>query len=72
MSKSETSVTVGPGFFTLLGLLFIGLKLAEIIDWSWWLVLLPLYGPPLLLLTVIGGVLMLGLFIGFLSALLDR
>ena len=30
-------------FTSLLALLFIGLKLADIIDWSWWLVLLPLY-----------------------------
>ena len=40
------------GFFTLLGLLFIGLKLGKIINWSWWLVLLPLYGPPLFILAV--------------------
>ncbi len=32
------------GFFGALGLLFIGLKLADVIDWSWWLVTLPLYG----------------------------
>jgi hypothetical protein len=35
----------GVGFLPLLGLLFIGLKLAGCIDWSWLLVLLPLYGP---------------------------
>lgn len=38
------------GFFGLLGLLFIGLKLANVISWSWWLVLLPIYGPVILLL----------------------
>lgn len=26
---------------TLLGIMFIGLKLADIIHWSWWLVTLP-------------------------------
>lgn len=31
-------------FLCLLGLLFIGLKLTGYIAWSWWLVLLPLYG----------------------------
>jgi len=36
------------GFFGILGILFIGLKLASVIHWSWWLVLLPLYGPLLL------------------------
>lgn len=32
------------GFMGLLALLFIGLKLTGFINWSWWLVLLPLYG----------------------------
>ena len=31
------------GFFSILGLIFITLKLAGVITWSWWLVLLPLY-----------------------------
>ena len=44
----------GPGFFTLLGLLFIGLKLTGFIDWSWWLVLSPIFaGIALWLLFVI-------------------
>ncbi len=33
------------GFLGLLALIFITLKLCEVIAWSWWLVLLPLYGP---------------------------
>lgn len=32
-------------FLQALGLVFLGLKLAGFIDWSWWLVLLPLYAP---------------------------
>jgi hypothetical protein len=31
------------GFFSLLALIFITLKLLGYIDWSWWLVLLPAY-----------------------------
>ncbi len=31
-------------WLSALGVLFVGLKLAEIITWSWWLVLLPFYG----------------------------
>lgn len=31
-------------FFAALTLLFVTLKLVGIIGWSWWLVLLPLYG----------------------------
>lgn len=33
-----------PKFLSILGLIFITLKLTSVINWSWWLVLLPLYG----------------------------
>lgn len=33
----------GPGFLSLLALLFIGLKLTDHIDWSWWWVLAPVW-----------------------------
>lgn len=33
-------------FFGLLAILFIGLKLTSVIDWPWWCVLSPLWGPP--------------------------
>ena len=35
----------GPGFATLLAILFIGLKLTGHITWSWWWVLAPLWLP---------------------------
>jgi hypothetical protein len=41
--------------FGILGLIFVTLKLAEIgavASWSWWLVLLPFYGPVALVLTL--------------------
>jgi len=38
------------GFFSLLALIFITLKLLGYIDWSWWLVLLPAYGGLVILL----------------------
>lgn len=44
MSNNNSTVTSGGvGLFGLLGVLFIGLKLTDNIDWSWWLVLLPFY-----------------------------
>jgi hypothetical protein len=42
----------GIGLFGLLGVAFIILKLCGVIDWSWWLVLLPLYGPLALVLVI--------------------
>ena len=38
------------GFFSLLALIFVTLKLLGYIDWSWWLVLLPAYGGLVILL----------------------
>lgn len=40
-------------FFSVLTLIFIVLKLCEVITWSWWLVLLPFYGPVILGLILI-------------------
>ena len=40
-------------FIGLLTILFIGLKLTALIDWSWWFVLMPLYVAPLIALTVL-------------------
>lgn len=45
--------------FGVLGVVFIVLKLVEVIDWSWWLVLLPLYGPlslALIFMIIVGWV----------------
>lgn len=44
MSKS----TGGVSFLGLLAVAFIVLKLAGQVDWSWWWVLAPIWGPALL------------------------
>lgn len=43
-NESKVNVNV-PGFFTLLTILFIGLKLCGVITWSWLWVLSPLWIP---------------------------
>ena len=43
----------GPGVLGLLGVAFIVLILVGVIDWSWWLVTLPLYGPVILLIIIL-------------------
>ena len=43
----------GVTFLGLLAILFIGLRLAGIIDWPWWLVLLPVYGPIVLATAIV-------------------
>ena len=48
------------GFFGLLGLLFIGLKVSNVIAWSWWLVLLPFYGGLVIVLVLLLIAILLG------------
>lgn len=45
MSNTKTTHTGGIGFFGLLGIAFIVLKLCGVIAWSWWWVLAPLWIP---------------------------
>ena len=52
MSK-ESSSSSGIGFFGLLTILFIALKLTHYIDWSWWWVLAPSW-MPLAIIIIIG------------------
>lgn len=56
MSDSKGS-SGGIGFCGLLAILFIGLKLTAVINWSWWLVLPPLWAPLPIVLAVCGVVL---------------
>ena len=46
------------GICSVLGLIFVTLKLTGVIAWSWWWVLLPFYGGVALLLAIlaVGGV----------------
>lgn len=55
MKQIEVSST-GIGFWGLLGVVFITLKLlgiTEVAEWSWWWVLAPLWGPFALVVGVI-------------------
>ena len=49
----------GVGFLGLLSIAFIVLKLTGVISWSWWWVLLPLWGP-LALIAVMFVLILLG------------
>ena len=57
MSKETTTANGGIGFFGLLAILFIGLKLAGVITWSWWWVLAPIWIPALICTAVLAGIL---------------
>ena len=42
-SGSNLNLTYGINFIEVLAILFIGLKLAGIITWSWWWILSPIW-----------------------------
>jgi len=57
--KTNKQPSNGIGFIGLLTTLFIGLKLTNYINWSWWWVLAPLWAPLALvvgLLAILGTV----------------
>jgi len=64
--ENENS-TRGISFLGLLCIAFIVLKLIGVIDWSWWLILSPIFAIPLIFLSliIIGSVIS---FIAFLIA----
>jgi hypothetical protein len=52
MSDTSYSISSGIGFFGLLAIVFITLKLTNVIAWSWWWVTSPLWLPAAI---VLGG-----------------
>ena len=54
MSTNQTVRTGGVSLCTLLTVAFVILKLCKVIDWSWWWVLAPLWGPWALVFVVVG------------------
>jgi hypothetical protein len=41
--KNKIQASSGIGFNSMLTILFVGLKLGGVIDWSWWWVLSPIW-----------------------------
>lgn len=51
--SNSTASNSGIGVTGLLGVVFIVLKLTGVIDWSWWWVLLPFWGPVAIVLLAV-------------------
>lgn len=54
INKETTSSLVSLNFLEALFLLFLGLKLGNVIDWSWWWVFAPIWVPIALVVVIIG------------------
>lgn len=59
------------GFCGLLAILFIGLKLGHVIDWSWWWVLSPLWLPISIVIAICLGILLFAGFVWMLAVIFD-
>lgn len=57
MDKNKSTNGIGIGM--ILFLIFMTLKLTGDIDWSWWLIALPLYGPILVAILIMGIVVLI-------------
>jgi len=54
MSNKNNNTSSGLGIGMILFLIFMTLKLTGNITWSWWYVTLPLWGPILLAIAIVG------------------
>ena len=62
MSNKSSSGSSGIGFLSILGIVFVVLKLTGNITWSWWLVLLPLYGGVALIVVILLALISIALY----------
>ncbi|CAD5239100.1 putative membrane protein [Klebsiella phage vB_KqP-Goliath] len=70
---NNIEVMIKMGICSVLGLIFVTLKLTGVIAWSWWWVLLPFYGGIALLLAILAaGGMAAAAAIGIKSALKNR
>lgn len=59
MSEKITTNYIGLSFLQVLTIVFVILKLTNVINWSWWFVLMPLWLPIVIVLSVMFFVLLL-------------
>lgn len=53
MAENNSNSGGGVGFFGLMFLIFMTLKLTNVIDWSWWWVTAPLWGGFVLIILIV-------------------
>lgn len=64
--SEEKVIYNGPGVLSTLGIVFVVLKLTGVIDWSWWWVTAPFWGP----LALLVGLVLLILFIAGIAGII--
>lgn len=70
--NTTTSIKISGGLMFPLFLIFLVLKLTNVIDWSWWWVCSPLWLPTVFVLSLVGIFFLVMLIIIILVAIFDR
>lgn len=65
--EKKVNITVGPGASSLLGILFVALKLTGHIDWSWFWVTAPFWIPLAIILGILGFMLIIAIIAAILK-----
>jgi len=75
MSEITNKIHISFPVLSVLGCVFVTLKLCHVIAWSWWWVVLPFYAPALLILTI-GALVLIGALtigaLGFIAKMFAR
>lgn len=72
MENKTQATRGGIGFCGALALLFIGLKLCDKIDWSWWWVTAPLWGPTVLVLAICVAICICGFIVALIEWIKEK
>lgn len=70
--RNSSSSSGGISVLSLLGVVFVTLKLCKVIDWSWWWVTAPFWGGFALLLAILAIAVLVGGIVGVFKRVTSR
>jgi len=71
-NNNQQAITSAFPTFSILGIIFITLKLCHVIDWSWIWVLVPFWGPLAIVMAIAIVFLVVMAFLGVISFFLEK
>jgi len=63
MSENRNVNVGGVGFWGLLFMVFLVLKLTSVVSWSWWWICAPLWVPAVVVLAIVAAIVVLGIIV---------
>jgi hypothetical protein len=72
MAESNVNASRGMGLGSVLFIVFLVLKLCDVITWSWWWVTCPLWAPFIIIPAIFLGIFVIGAIIIFIGTLCGK